>query len=412
MKKLTALLAPEGETLWIRRPELLLVTDNALLDKTDYDRILGRSGRSDLDSKSAALLKAYVEEGYVTLTDYRSLLERNDRARIFAMSHGLLGKMSFAEKKRTAEYGHTQFANYLGAKLEHLNPGEPLFQSVAAARSRLAEFISKMRKLQDGRDAWPADVAEMQRRAISKWLAAEILAQRLGSDYVFDLDEYRPYAKLIRERVLADGKPSTVADVFPSDLATPIRVLCTVVKSQLPGISLDSPDDILRFRPSRDEFAAFRGVLRDLMQYHAEIKDESILFKYATRRFKDAQDEVQSLFDRVPRRLVRCLPSCLAYLLNKVWIPLQAQAISKTLKESQSRELFKRVEDAYQKLCCFSMYASRGPLPSIKGKKVESATSDGGHWITGAPLSWYENAAKNMQELALSHAQATGSANV
>ena len=389
MKSLTVLLTPEGETLWIRRPEILLLTDQVLLDRDDYQRILSRAGRSDLDSKIAALLKAYVEEGYVQLVDYKSLLLAPDRSAVFEASRGLIEGMSFSEKRQAAEYGHAQFANYLGAKLEHLNPGEPLFRSLASARLRTHEFLRKIKRLDESRDAWPSDVAEMQRRAISKWLAAEVLAKRLGSDFVFDLDEYRPYAKLIRERVLVDDQPSRGDELFPSDVEPPLRVLWTVVKTQLPGIALDGPDDILRFRPTRDEFGAFRRVLHDLIQYHAEVKDETILLRYATRRLKDAQDEVQALFNRVPRRLLRCLPSCLAYLLNKVWVPIQAQPVADKVRKSQSKDLFKRVEDAYQKLCCFSMYAARKPLPALT-KNIKRETQDGGHWITGAPLSWYE----------------------
>lgn len=74
MKALSVTLAPEGETLQIRKPEILRLPDTALIDKADYDRILSKHARSQLDSQIAALLKVYAEEGYVEVVDYHSAL--------------------------------------------------------------------------------------------------------------------------------------------------------------------------------------------------------------------------------------------------------------------------------------------------------------------------------------------------
>ncbi|MCD6565095.1 MAG: hypothetical protein J7K53_04045 [Bacteroidales bacterium] len=107
--------------------------------------------------------------------------------------------MSFSERKNAGIYGHSQYANYLGAKLEHLNLGEPLFKSSTQARKKVYQYIQALDKLNENESEYPSHVAEMQRRAIAKWLATEILAHKFNSDFVFDLDEYRPYTKKIRE---------------------------------------------------------------------------------------------------------------------------------------------------------------------------------------------------------------------
>ena len=397
MKNLTVMLTPEGETLWIRRPELLLLTDKAFLDKQDYKRIISRAARSQFDAKLSVLLEAYAHEGYVEIVDFQKKLSANERGKVYRVSEDILEGMSFRERKQAGIYGHQQFANYLGAKLEHLNTDEPLFKRTAKARRRLLKNVESLSGLDEKSDEYPENVAEMQRRAISKWLAAEMLAKKFDSDFIFDLDEYRPYAKRIREKILINDNPVTTKSLFPNDQATPFRIMWEVINTNLPGISLDSTDDLLRFRPSRKEFEAFRQILRDLIQFHEEVQDEMILFRYATRRFKDAQDQVQSLFNKIPSRFMRCLPSSLAYLLNKVWVPASSGLIEGVLRKSQARDMFNRVKDAYGKLCCFSMYASRSPLPEAKITK-EDAELDRHHWITGAPLSWYETPLKRRDE--------------
>ncbi len=399
MKNLTVMLTPEGETLWIRRPELLLLTDKAYLDKQDYKRIIDRAGRSQFDAKLSALLEAYANEGYVDVVEFREQLSLSERDKVYRLSKDILDGMSVKERKHAGIYGHQQFTNYLGAKLEHLNADEPLFKRTAKARRRLAKNIKLLSGVNECSDEYPENVAEVQRRAVSKWLAAEILARKFDSDFIFDLDEYRPYAKWIRERLLIDNKPVTTQSLFPTDQATPFRIMWEVINTHLPGISLDSTDDLLRFRPSRKEFETFRKILRDLIQFHEEVQDEAILFRYATRRFKDAQDKVQSLFNKMPGRFKKCLPSCLVFLLNKVWVPASSDYINGVFRESQARDMFNRVKNAYEKLCCFSMYASRSPLPETKVAD-DDETSDKHHWVTGAPLSWYETPAKDKDEQA------------
>lgn len=391
------MLTPKGETLWIRRPELLLLTDKAYLDKHDYNRIIERAGRSQFDAKISALLEVYANEGYVDVVDFQVKLSRYERDKIYHFSKNILDGMSVEERRNAGIYGHQQFANYLGAKLEHLNADEPLFIHTAKARRGLASNLKLLSDFKENEDVYPENVAEMQRRAISKWLAAEILARKFNTDFIFDLDEYRPYAKRIREKLLIDSEPVTTQSLFPSDHATPFRIMWEVIKTHFPGISLDNTDDLLRFRPSRKEFEAFRCILRDLIQYHQEVQDEAILYRYATRRFKDAQDKVQTLFTRIPTRFKKCLPSCLAFLLNKVWIPASSEYIHGVLKESQARKMFDRVQNAYEKLCCFSMYASRSPLPESKVVDFDELL-DKHHWVTGAPLSWYETPIKDNDE--------------
>lgn len=78
MKNLTVMLTPEGETLWIRRPELLLLTDKVFLDKQDYKRIINRSARSQFDAKISALLEVYAHEGYVEIVDFQKQLSINE----------------------------------------------------------------------------------------------------------------------------------------------------------------------------------------------------------------------------------------------------------------------------------------------------------------------------------------------
>ncbi len=396
MNHITVMLTPEGETLWIRRPELLLLTDKAFLDIHDYKRIIGRGSRSQFDAKLSALLEIYVDEGYIEIVDFHQRLSIHERDTIYHLSKDIFNSMSIEERLRAGIYGHRQFSNYLGAKLEHLNTDEPLFKQTAEARRRTARNIKLISALDANSSKYPEHVGEVQRRAISKWLAAELLARKFGSDFIFDLDEYRPYAKRIREKLLINKQPVKTRSLFPSDHETPFRVMWDVINTNLPGIVLDSTDDLLRFKPNRKAFEAFRQILRDLIKYHHEVQDEAILFRYATRRFKDAQDKVQSLFDKLPRRLIRCLPSSLAYLLNKVWIPASSENIKSIVQKSQARDMFNRVKGAYEKLCCFSMYASRSPIPEVT---MDDATADRNHWITGAPLSWYETPiAKNDEQ--------------
>jgi hypothetical protein len=397
MEKLTVMLTPEGETLWIRRPELLLLTDKVFMDKQDYERIINRSARSQFDAKISALLEAYAHEGYVEIVDFPKQLSINERDRIYSVSKDILDGMSFRERKQAGIYGHQQYSNYLGAILEHLNADEPLFISKAKARRGVLTNIKTLSNFDEKSTKYPENVAEMQRRAISKWLAAEILARKFDSNFIFDLDEYRPYAKRIRERLLINDKPVETQSLFSNDQAIPFRIMWEVINTNLPGISLDSTDDLLRFKPSRKEFEAFRQILRDLIQFHQEVQDEAILFNYATRRFKDAQDQVQNLFNKIPQRFMRCVPSCLAFLLNKVWIPASPDTIRDFVQDSQARDMFNRVQDAYEKLCCFSMYANRTPLPEAKIADND-AKSDEHHWVTGAPLSWYETPLKRKDE--------------
>jgi hypothetical protein len=393
MKNLTVMLTPEGETLWIRRPELLLLTDKAFLDKQDYKRIINRSARSQFDAKISALLEVYAHEGYVEIVDFQKQLSINERDNVYSVSKDILDGMNFRERKQAGIYGHQQFLNYLGAKLEHLNADEPLFIRTAKARRGIVNNIKVLSNFDEKSTNYPENVAEMQRRAISKWLAAEILAKKFDSNFIFDLDEYRPYAKRIRERLMINDKPVETQSLFPNDQATPFRIMWKVISTNLPGISLDSTDDLIRFKPSRKEFEAFRQILRDLIQYHQEVQDEAILFNYATRRFKDAQDQVQNLFNKIPRRFMRCVPSYLAFLLNKIWVPASPDTIRDFVQGSQSRDMFNRVQNAYEKLCCFSMYASRTPLPEANIANND-AEPDKHHWVTGAPLSWYETPLK------------------
>jgi len=393
MNKLNVILSPEGETLWIRRPELLLLMDKVLIDSQDFTRIINRSARSQFDAKISALLEAYVNEGYVEVVDYRKTLSDKDKYNIYSISQNILNKMSFDDRKATGIYGHQQFVNYLGAKLEHLNADEPLFKRLAKARREVIKNINSLLLLDRHQHEYPLHVAEMQRRAIAKWLAAELLAHKFKTTFIFDLDEYRPYAKIIRENVLIDRSPVYTKTIFPNDQTVPFRIMWDVIKIQLPRLSFDSTDDLLRFAPTRKEFEVFRNILRDLVQYHEEVQDETILYRYANRRFKDAQDKVQELFNKAPRRFTRCLPSCLAYLLNKIWVPASSSAIGNHLNKSQAKDIFDKVKDAYQKLCCFSMYTSRKPIPeAIPSKKKHE--DDKQHWVTGAPLSWYEKSAK------------------
>ena len=335
----------------------------------------------------------YAHEGYVEIVDFQKQLSIEERNSVYFFSKDILDGMSFQERKNAGIYGHQQFSNYLGAKLEHLNADEPLFKHTAKARRGLSNNIKTLSDFDEKKHKYPENVAEMQRRAISKWLAAEILARKFDSNFIFDLDEYGSYAKRIRERLLINDSPVKTQTLFPNDQAAPFRIMWEVINANLPGISLDSTDDLLRFKPSRKEFEAFRQILRDLILYHQEVQDEAILFNYATRRFKDAQDQVQNLFNKLPRRFMRCVPSYLAFLLNKVWVPASSDTIRDYVKDSQAQEIFNRVEDAYEKLCCFSMYASRTPLPeaTIADNKSEP---DKQHWVTGAPLSWYETPLK------------------
>jgi len=178
------------------------------------------------------------------------------------------------------------------------------------------------------------------------------------------------------------------SELFMGDKQVPLRVMWDVIKAQLPVLNMDSVDDLLRFAPIRKEFEVFRAILRDMVAFYEEVQDEKILYKYASRKLKDAVDEVSSKLNSIPKKTTRYLPTCLSYLLNKIDIPVSVDSISEKIKKSQAKEIFSQVRDAYQKLCCFSFYAARKPIPKESRKDTKENT--GSHWVTGAPLAWYE----------------------
>ncbi|MCD6565096.1 MAG: hypothetical protein J7K53_04050 [Bacteroidales bacterium] len=172
------------------------------------------------------------------------------------------------------------------------------------------------------------------------------------------------------------------------DKQVPLRVMWNVIKTQLPVLNMESTDDLLRFSPIRKEVELFRSILRDMIAFYEEVQDETSSHKYASRKLKDAIDNVQSKLNSIPRKTTRYLPTCLSFLLNKVFIPVSAEPISRKIRKSQVKEIFNQVRDAYQKLCYFSMYATRKPIPQINSKDEVRITNS--HWVTGAPTAWYE----------------------
>lgn len=397
MSNLSVLLSPEGETLWIRRPEILLLIDYAFMDEHDYKRIQSRAGRSDLDSQSAALLEAYTNEGYVKLIDYKKELPLKNRKNVYNLSKEVIGSMTFEERKNAGVHSHTNFASYLGAKLEHLNPGEPLFKKSAAARKKIIQNIQEIQKLNPNIDEYPSHVEELQRRSISKWIAAEELAHKFNAHFVFDLDGYKPYAKKIRESITWKASPLSTKSLFLNDRQVPFKIMWEAVKTQLPVLNIENTDDLLRFNPKRKEFNIFRGILRDLVAFYEEVQDADILRNYADRKLKDAIDLVQTKMNSRSRKMRRYLPTCLSYLLKKVFVPNSGNWLQEKVREEQSKELFDHVKDAYQKLCCFSFYATRKPIPKVQITEIDEKSR--AHWVTGASLAWYETDKKSKIEL-------------
>lgn len=387
------ILTPESESLWIINPEILLLSDSVIMDKSDYDRIQLQSDRSSHDRKLAILLKAYYEQELVELIDYKSLMRPVDRKTVHILSARAQESASIDLLKNTAFFGHQQFAGYLGAKLTHLNTEESYFRSVAKAWRRTNNFMRTISEL-DQDQPLPSSIAEMQRRAIAKWLAGEIIAYKAGASALHDLDEYRPYAKLIRETVLKNAfLPIPAVKDYYSHYSAPIKVFWNMLKTKIPGFQLESINFISELKKCRKEFEAFRRVIKDLIRFYSEVHDEDLLKRYAQNRINESQSIIDNKMNSFPAKLRRGLPSALNYLLNKVELPQTGDLITEHVKKAQALELFEKTKDCYQKICCFSIYASSREVVS-KGQSLtkNDFEKDHGFWITGAALPWYEHA--------------------
>ena len=390
-KKVTAVLAPEGETLWVCRPDILLFCDVVLLGQEDYARIRRRSTASAYNQRLFGLLEAYINDGYVELYDAHHLLPSTDRGRIQTGSQDLIESMCSSEKCEAGLQAHRGFISYLDAKLEHLRPGEAPFDTAARSRHATVRNLGRLARVGIENEDYPADIEELQRRSIAKWMAAEVLGKRSGGDLVFDSSSCSPYAKRVRQWVSQEwGADDNPMGFDPAQLVEPADVMFSEVSKLFPGLRIDGVDDIFRLRPARDEFSAFRAVFRDIVRFHESVGQVPVLQRYVERRFLEAQDLISSVLESGALRRLAGATTAIDVLLEKVLLPLKPKGLIEGIERRRATRLFARARDAYEKLCCFSHYARRSPLPMAKLAEVPFDPESRGHWVTGRKPAWYE----------------------
>lgn len=200
MNELRVALTPEGYKLWVIRPEVLLLTDELVIDNCDYETIKKRIGRSKLDNQIAIILEILADEGIVEIRDYNELLPSSLRLKIHNLGESIINELTTEQKIKLSEHAYREFRAYLKAKLVHLRPGEPLFNETAKALRATENTLRRIKDVKDGEfkdRSLDSHIKFILGRIVAKWTAGELICQQLDVHGLHDTDEYRPFAKLI-----------------------------------------------------------------------------------------------------------------------------------------------------------------------------------------------------------------------
>lgn len=389
MTNFRIMLTPEAYKLWIIRPEILFIADTLLMDERDYIRIKQKSSRSEFDARLLVLLERFIDEGLVNLLQYENVLPVSVRREIRTSAECIINSMPIDRLANLSRHAYKEYLSYLGAKILHLRAGEPLFRETALALNVAREHYDRICKGDLFTDVnFERHVRYILARILAKWLAGELICPKIGADALHDTDEYRPFAKIIREEFT---KPeSDIAVLFQADYEVPLRVLFQALRLAFHTPILEKPDDLKNLKLARSEFRIIRDVFREISTFYQEIRDVPLLETYVERRVREAQNRIEAMLNKFPMRAIRAIPAVLELLLGLFSISVPAESLVSPIKRFSARHLASRLTDAFDRLCCFSIYAERNIVVFERPTLETAETIESDQWILGAPIPWYE----------------------
>lgn len=389
MANLRIMLTPEAYKLWIIRPEILFIADILLMDEKDYIQIKQKSSRSEFDAKILMLLERLADENLVNIVRYENVLPVSIRREIHATAEHIVSSMPISRLIDLSKHAYKEYLSYLSAKLLHLRPGEPLFRETVSALNATREHYQRICKgdlLIDA--ALESRVRYILARILAKWLAGELICRNIDADGLHDTDEYRPFAKIIREEFV---KPeSNISTLFRVDYEIPLRALFQALRLAFHTPILEKPEDLINLKLARAEFQIIRDVLHEIVIFYQEVKEVPLLETYVERRVKDAKNRIDAMLNKLPLRAIGAIPAVLELLLGLFSISVPTESLINPIRRLSAKHMAGRLTDAFDRLSCFSIYAERNVLIPKQSNLETINNIESDQWILGAPLPWYE----------------------
>lgn len=397
-------LTPEAYTLWVMAPEVLLLADQLVMDKRDYETVKRKVGRSKMDYQIATLLEKFADEEFVEFKEYDDLIPCSIRSNIHELAESMVNELSPKQKMELSEHAYREFRSYLRAKLVHLRPGEPLFNETAEA---LRETEDRFRRIKEGNLITDTNLDNHIKfilgRITAKWIAGEIICQKMDVHALHDTDEYRPFAKLIRKK-FASTKEGIIP-LFLNDYNVPLNMLWQALRLAFDTPRLITPDDLRKFKLARAEVQIIRDVFREILTYYQEVKDTSLLEANVEHRIKESKDFIERELKKLPVRILSVLPAVVEFALSLFGISVPARPVEGQIHKLSVKYPVKRISkksvDPFVRLCCFSIYAERATLLPMEPKlssTCDSMEETAQHWILRPALPWYERANERNEE--------------
>ena len=392
MDKLQIALTPEAYKLWVIRPEILFIADQVIVDKKDYNEIKCKEDRSSLDKRISILLEGLADDGLVEFKGYQNLLPLSKRNEIHNLAKTIISELTPHQILRLYKHAWKEYSSYLRAKLLYLRPGEPLFIGIVKDLHETEKLLGRDNVLED--EELNHHIRFVLTRIVAKWIAGEIISTKIGVAALHDTDEYRPFAKIIREKFVSNEKEVTA--LFFREYDVPLQLLLETIRLCFNISELRSLDDLRRFKLNRAEFRIIRDVFRDILSYYQELKDTSLIRENIRLRIEESREFIEQQLKKLPSRIFTMFPAVVDFLLSLFGISTSVESMAgESLKafarKRTAKTITKKYPDPFVRLCCFAVYAERD-IPILAeinvrkdGEEVERS------WIRDSRLPWYES---------------------
>jgi hypothetical protein len=315
----TIILSPEIYPLWLYENTCLLLCDNIILDKNDFEQQRRNCSRSTFDYKANKYLQLlYDDLNILKLIDYSSIISIEERNRIHDMSsHFTVDDRNLADITLIGKQAWYNYSEYLYNKIKYYDdPREPAIASIV---NKLHETTGwRDRLFQNGvlKQINSFEIEALRNavtRTLSKAIASVKIYQKISNKYpsiqlyLHDRMEYEhAFSVASRLELNRDSFRKHEFKQLSPSIITELIYECYRVYCINFGIPLIEQPDLLY--NLRKDFTIYREILNDIYVLFSKFSfDTSLTKEYINH-------QIQRIFSSLKNELI-----LLTKRFNKSW---------------------------------------------------------------------------------------------